>query len=249
MKLGKLSARPDAVKLRLADYLTGPLPTPPRTFGHQAIISSWQMLGNDRYGDCVFAGAAHETMLWNAEASKVVPFTDQSVLSDYSAVTGFNPTDPSTDNGTDMQVAASYRRKTGVIDASGNRHQVAAYLAIEAGNVHQHQLAAYLFGAVGIGFRFPASAMSQFHAGKAWSYVPGSPIEGGHYVPLVGRTARGFTCVTWGKTQRMTDCFFKRFNDESVAYVTAESLTNGRTLEGFDLATLQADLARVTSVS
>ena len=72
-----------------------------------------------KLANCVWAGAAHETMLWNKEAARTITFNDQSVLKDYSAVTGFNPNDPNTDQGTDMQVAASYRRKTGVHDAAG----------------------------------------------------------------------------------------------------------------------------------
>ena len=132
LKLGKKPARPGAVKLKLAKYLVKPkLPTPPKVFGHEALIGpNWEMLGNDQYGDCVWAGAAHETMLWNKEAARAVTFNNQSVLKDYSAVTGFNPNDPNTDQGTDMQVAASYRRKTGVLDANGKRHKVIAYLAL-----------------------------------------------------------------------------------------------------------------------
>jgi hypothetical protein len=132
LKLGKKPARPGAVKFKLANYLEKlKLPTPPKVFGHEGLIgANWEMLGNDQYGDCVWAGAAHETMLWNKEAARTVTFNNQSVLKDYSAVTGFNPNDPNTDQGTDMQVAASYRRKTGVRDAAGKRHKVIAYLAL-----------------------------------------------------------------------------------------------------------------------
>jgi hypothetical protein len=93
LKLGKKPARPGAVKFKLANYLDkAKLPTPPKMFGHQGLIgANWEMLGNDHYGDCVWAGAAHETMLWNKEAGRIIAFNDQSVLKDYSAVTGFNP--------------------------------------------------------------------------------------------------------------------------------------------------------------
>ena len=108
------------------------------------------MFANDRYGDCVWAGAAHETMLWT-EAMQTAAFNDKNVLSDYSAVTGFDPASPkATDNGTDMQEAASYRRKTGVLDAKGKRHKVLAYLALRPGDIDQLALAMYLFSAVGI---------------------------------------------------------------------------------------------------
>ena len=58
-------------------------------------------------------------MLLNKEVGTTVPFSDFSVLSDYSAVTGFDPADPATDQGTDVQDAATYRRVTGLLDANG----------------------------------------------------------------------------------------------------------------------------------
>lgn len=247
LHLGKTPARSGAMKFKLSDYLNRKaLPKPPATFGHEGLIpASWGMLGNDSYGDCVWAGAAHETMMWNAEAGVKVAFTDKAVLSDYSAVTGFNPKKPNTDQGTDMVVAASYRRKTGIVDAAGKRHQVAAYLSIKPGDLNEHLAAAYLFGAIGIGIEFPASAMDQFNAGKPWDVVSRSKIEGGHYIPLVARRAN-LECVTWGKVQQMTSAFFQKYNDESVAYVSLEALKNNKSPEGFNAAQLQADLSALT---
>jgi hypothetical protein len=246
LKLGKKPARPGAVTFKLAAYLLKPrLPTPPKVFGHESLVGShWSMLGNDHYGDCVWAGAAHETMLWNKEADKTVTFSNGAVLGDYSAVTGFKSDDPATDNGTDMQVAASYRRKTGVVDAKGRRHTVQAYLALKPGDSDQLALAMFLFGAVGIGFKFPTTAMGQFNARKPWSVVSGAKIDGGHYVPGVGRDEQGnIVVVTWGRTQSMTPAFYKRYCDEVVAYVSEESLDSaGRSREGFNLAQLETDL-------
>jgi hypothetical protein len=247
MKLGKLPARANSVTFRLRDYLpVSALPTPPTTAGHQTLVADWQMLGNDEYGDCVWAGAAHETMLWNKEANHVVMFTETTVLSDYSAVTGFKPSDPNSDKGTDMQVAASYRRKTGVLDGSNKRHQVAAYLAITPGNKEELKQAIYLFGAVGVGIEFPASAMTQFHAGKAWTVVSGSKIEGGHYIPACGYDGSYVYIVTWGKLIKMSWGFFAKYCDEAIAYVSAEMLTAGKSPEGFNVTQLQTDLAQLT---
>lgn len=247
LKLGKLPARKDAVKFKLANYIDpAALPKPPKSFGHENLVGAklWQMLGNDQYGDCVWAGAAHETMMWNLEAGKHIDFQDQNVLSDYAAVTGFNPNDPNSDQGTDMQAAASYRRKTGIVDASGNRHQVAAYLAIKPGNLTELYQAMYLFGAVGIGIQFPKSAMDQFDRGKPWSVVKDSPIDGGHYVPLVAHRSH-LMCVTWGQVQPMTLGFFQKYNDEAIAYVSLEALQNNKSPEGFDAAALLADLNKL----
>jgi len=235
LKLGKTPAR-KLVKFKLRDFVDfSQLPKPPNNFGHENLIErkSWGMLGNDVAGCCVFAGAAHETMMWNLECGKKVLFDDKSVLSDYSAVTGYNGTDAS-DQGTDMKTAAAYRLNTGVIDASGTRHKIGAYLDIDPGNLLEHYVAMYLFGAVGIGIRFPASAMDQFKLGRVWKVIPGgSPIEGGHYLPLVAK--RNFLqCVTWGQVQPMTNLFFTTYNDESIAMISEGALINRKSPEGFD---------------
>lgn len=242
-RLGKLPARPGAVRFALSSYAPA-LPTPPASSKkHQTLVASWEVLGNADFGDCVWAGAAHETMLWNRETDRVVPFDDRAVLSDYAAVTGFNPDDPSTDQGTDMAVAASYRRRVGVLDADGQRHLVAAYLAIRPGDKQAVKQAVYLFSAVGVGIRFPASAMDQFNAGRTWSIRSGSPIVGGHYIPAVGYDSRYIYVVTWGRLQRMTWGFYSKYCDEAVAYLSPEMLTGDLSPEGFNTAQLQADLA------
>lgn len=238
MKLGKLPGRPGAVKFKLTDYMT--LPTPPKSFGHYRLLTNWQMLGNDTVGDCVLAGAGHETMLWNREANKTVTVTTADAIADYSAITGYNPNDPSSDQGTDMTVAASYRRKTGVL-AQDKRHKITAYLALQVGDETQLKQAIYLFSAVGVGIQFPSSAMDQFNRGKNWTVVKSS-IEGGHYIPCVGYDSKYVYLVTWGKCIKMSWGFYKKYNDESIAYLSSEMLTNNKSLEGFNVAQLESDL-------
>lgn len=242
LKLGKLPARKDAVKLKLVDYL-GQLPAPPAKYNHTALeTNQWQMLGNDTVGDCVLAGAGHETMLWNAEANKTVSITTQNAISDYSAITGYNPKDPNSDQGTDMQVAASYRKKTGVIDSKGIRHKVGAYLAVTPSKALFKQ-AMYIFGTVGVGIQFPASAMTQFNDNKNWTVVKSSKIEGGHYIPAVGYDSRYVYVVTWGKLIKATWGFIEKYCDEAVVYLSPEFLVGGKSLEGFNLQDLTSDLA------
>jgi hypothetical protein len=251
-KLGKNPARlwqAPGNKFRLSSYLAGPaaLPTPPQVFGHESLITLWGMLANDRYGCCVWAGAAHETMLLAKEAGTAVGFSDANVLSDYAAATGFDPDDPSTDQGTDMQDAAAYRRKTGIVDCAGKRHTIAAYLALDPGNSAHLLIASYLFSAVGIGLSLPTSAIDQAKRGQIWDVVAGSPNEGGHYVPLVGRLASGMlVSVSWGRAQVMTSRFFQTFCDEAIAYVSTEDLVDQKSPEGFSYAQLTSDLAALT---
>jgi hypothetical protein len=245
-RLGKKPARAGAVRLRLTSYTNAAaLPPLPARFGHDGNIDpdAWGMLANDRYGDCVFAGAAHETMLLVGEAGGGVTFTDANVLADYAAVTGFDPAKPDTDQGADVQEAAAYRRKTGIVDAHGDRHKIAAYLALEPGNLQHLFLASYLFGAVGIGLQLPASALLQTEQGLAWDVVAETTIAGGHYVPLVGRQVDGLHVVSWGAIQRMTEAFLTQYCDEAVAYVSQECLLDQKSPEGFAYDDLISDLA------
>ena len=251
-KLGKRPARTGAIKLRFSAYLDrSELPKHPISFGHERLVNprGWGMFANDQYGDCFWAGAAHEHRMWNYEASRPLYFTDKAVLSSYSEATGFDPSKPETDQGTDMQAGAKYRRDTGILDAHGKRHKIGAYLAIDAGNLEQHLQAAWLFGAVGIGVELPTCAQDQFGAGKPWdiSTSPGgNHVEGGHYIPLVAERADGLRVVTWGATQTLTHQAFAKWNDESIVYLSDEALVNGKSPEAFDYATLRADLAMIT---
>jgi hypothetical protein len=251
LKLGKKPATFDARDLRLATYLSlAQLPPVPRSFGHGQIVGNWGMLGNDQYGDCVWAGAAHETELWTRESKTHADasFTPASVLSDYAAVTGFSPADPNTDQGTDMRQAAGYRRATGVVDSKGRRHKITAYMALSAGNPVQLAAATYIFGAAGVGIEFPSSAMDQFNRGQVWDVVPGSPIEGGHYISCVGRVDNGnLLLVTWGKLIEATPAFISTYMDEGFAYYSTERLAYSISPEGLNKAQLSADLAAITT--
>jgi hypothetical protein len=250
--LGKAPAdKKTAPKLHFKDYFKGGLPTPPASFGHETFIGStgWGMLGNDTLGDCVCAGACHETMLYTAEGSGTAAiFANAQAIALYSAITGYSPKKPNSDNGTSMSAAAAYRHKSGIKDASGAIHKIGAYLALTKGNLAEHLCAAYLFGAVGVGIEFPAFAMTQFNDGQPWDVSKkNTAIEGGHYIPLVANRAN-LEVVTWGRLQGMTVAFFEKYNDESIVYLSPEILSgNGVTPEGFNLAALQADLKELTA--
>lgn len=251
-KLGKTPARPDAIKFKFSKYLDKKelkLPKHPENFGHERVIArkDWGMLGNDKYGCCVWSGAAHETRMWGymGGVHGGAWFRDQDVLSDYHDLTGFNPSEPSTDNGTDMQKAAEYRRTVGIVDGHGRRHKISAYLALEPGNLEQHLQAMYLFGVVGIGIRFPNVFADQFDRNQPWAYVSDRHAwagKNGHYIPFVSKRGDYLNCVTWGRLQPFEVDAWQRTNDESVAYVSSEMLINGKSPEAFDYASLMSDL-------
>jgi hypothetical protein len=248
LKLGKQPAAPAATDFKFASFAaTITLPSVPSRFGHGGAYPDWKMLGNDLYGDCVWAGAAHEHMLLNKVINRVdVAFDDDAVLSDYAATTGFDPDDSSTDKGTNVHDALSYRRNTGIVDSAGKRHKIGAYVALKTKDWQHLVQAAYIFGAVGVGFEMPTSALPQFDAREPWDVVAGTKIKGGHYVPVVGsiHASDQATAISWGRRQIFTRRFYERYNDEAWAYVTPEQLrSDGTGLHGFDVEKLKKFLS------
>jgi hypothetical protein len=252
LKLGKQPATKDERDLLFSHYVKPQqIPPPPEQFGHETLFApkSWGMLGNDIWGDCAWAGPAHETMLLTKEGGHTAKFTTETVLSDYAAGTGFDPNaGPSgnnpTDRGSNVRHVLKYRAKTGIVDATGQRHKIGAYVKLTPKDLTQVYQAMYLFQVVGIGIEFPGSAMEQFNRGEPWSVVRGARIEGGHYVPCVAKRAN-IDVVTWGALQPMTVQFFETYCDEAWAYVSEEDLRKGVDPDGFSLQQLKADLAAI----
>jgi hypothetical protein len=216
-RLGRLpnQGRP-RVKLT-AELIPAAVYNPPATVDYYSKVpaSSWGMDGNDNYGDCTCAEVDHTTKARQVAAGNTeVKSTAAEVLALYSAVTGFNPNDPSTDQGAEMQAVRDYWRRNGVT-LGGKPDKILLFADIE----HQdHMLVKWCidrFGAVALGINFPASAMDQFNAGKPWDVVKGSQIEGGHAITAIGYDDKYLYIVTWGQVQKMTWAFHDAYTEEA----------------------------------
>lgn len=249
LKLGKLPATVDPRDFMFSELRTDiPLPKHPKRFGRTNLPNQeWGMDGNDVAGCCVFSSAAHITRLWYADKGERVEFNAETVLSDYSALTGYDPDTGENDNGTNMRQMMNYWRKVGIVDIKGNRHKIGAYVALEPGNIEQALDAMYLFGAAKIGIAFTSAAMGQFNRHEVWDVVRSSPVEGGHDVPLVSKY-NYINCVTWGRAQGCTHRFIMRQTDEAYAILSPEMLNgDGVSPEFFDLPTLKKYLRAIPS--
>ena len=253
-RLGKKPARPGAVKLQFGDYLsTSTLSAPPATFGHDKIIGSWPMLANDTVGCCAISDGLHQHQLWCAETGKRIPLSDAVAIKNYSAVTGYNPKDPSTDQGTDLAQLCSYRQHTGLIDGAGHRHKVGAYLALNPKDFQQLLYAIFYLDGVTIGVDFPSQWMTAFNAGNyLWDKLPHPNVEGGHAITGVASVTPGSVrIVTWGTDLvNLTQAGYEQANDEAYVFISLDRLNNnGLDINGFDIVKLRADLAALQSVS
>ncbi len=249
-KRGKRPARPGSIQMLFGAYFNADkLPLPPLVFGRPWLVSALGILGNDRFGDCVWAGAAHETLMLEADANQLMAvFTSNNVLSDYSAATGFVQSDPATDQGTDVQAAAKYRQQTGIVDLNGRRHQIDVYAALRTGDLEQLALAVSILGIAGVGVSLPDNAESQFNMGEAWDVQDNAPGSDGHYIPCIGRNSRGnYLFVSWGRLQAATPRWVATYMDEGICYLSRERLkSSGLSPQGFNMAALEEDFRNLT---
>ncbi len=151
-------------------------------------VSAYPMLMNDSIGDCTVAGILHSCQAVSALSGNVpggANFADSEALRVYEAVSGYIPGNPSTDVGATLARVCSYGQGYGFTDVNGDLYKLAGWA--EIGDVTNFALikkALYTFGSVYMAFNLPDSAMSQFNDEQPFTYVAGSPVDGGHCMVL-----------------------------------------------------------------
>lgn len=242
--LGKLPAQPARKQLRLGPTLSK-LPDPPASMDYGA--GEYPMYGNDSVGDCVEAGIGHQVgqMTLTSQGTEAM-FTDTDIIGAYSAITGYKPGEPSTDQGTYTQDAMTWWRKTGL-----KGHQIILFASLDLTDTKALRQAIATFGAVGIGFNFPAYAMDQFNDGQPWTVQKkNGQIAGGHYVIATGYDDQYLLTKTWGTQQEMAWAFFAKYADEAWVVLDDEMVgPDGSFAAGVDLYGLGEDFAALTGQS
>lgn len=241
-KLGKLPVKFKDGLLHLEKYVTPELvlPEPDATF-EWPVVPAYQPFGNNQYGNCTCAAIGNIVTLDKALNGTTQNITQDEVLSLYSSVTGFDPSDPSTDNGAACTDILDYVVKNGFAGV-----KLLGYVAINPKNIHLIELALQLFGAAYAGVSMPATAQEQI--GKIWTVVnnlqgDGTPDSwGGHCIPLVANNATDFTCVTWGAPQLLSKNFWWAYGTEVYAPIFDSFFSSGKAPNGFDVISLENDL-------
>lgn len=243
-KLGKLDPHPESThpRVKLRDHLTGG-PVIPAVVDRASKVSTWPMYLNDRLGCCTCSGAGHMVQAWTAYAGSEVTLPDSYILSLYEAVSGYDPATGANDNGAVEQDVLQYLH-----DKTPGGHGVVAFAQVDHANATEVKAALELFGSVYLGIQCPESAQTQFAAGQPWSYVPGSPIEGGHCIVLQ-KIDGNYFIVSWGALIEMEESFWDAFVDEAWVVVTNDWLNkNGTSPDGLNLQSLLDEFKTLTSV-
>ncbi|HUY26572.1 MAG TPA: hypothetical protein VMV27_04055 [Candidatus Binataceae bacterium] len=250
-KLGRRPARHSLKTMRAAIALArllDQLGAPPAASDdwsapvQQLTGGNWGMEGNDQYGDCTCADESHLVMLRTANAGKMITPTAAQTLALYSAITGFNPDVPSSDQGADMETVCEFLEKTGYLGVKN-----AGHATIDPANIAHLKWAVQIFGGVKLGIQLPQSAMDQFNAGNEWDVVAGSPLIGGHDVPITHYDGSLYYIATWGKgVQPMTPAFLAAYCDEVKVTLSPEWISQSGTAPSKDtMAQLVAELAAI----
>jgi hypothetical protein len=252
-------------KFSLERFLTPALPTLPKTCNQAAAVKlPYGELLNDRLGDCCAAACGHMDDLWTADCGAEKVVTDPQILTFYEGISGYVPSDPATDVGSDGITTLNYWRKTGLagrkIDAYMNLAPPAEgrAAAVEAAWQHRVQAGIFLFGAVWLGVSLPfviteglvdplAIPWNDNHGGKG-QWAPDEQ-NGGHALMACAYSAVGLTLVTWGAVKSCSWGFAHRYcsntyQGEAYACLSSEDwLKGGKSPQGFDLPALKAALA------
>lgn len=251
MRLGKKAVRRDPRTPRLSAYMSAELPTPPKFCDWTRGVADFGEMLNDQLGCCVIAAMGHAIQTWTLNTEKEITIPDSDVLDAYEKWAGYNPLDPSTDQGTVELSALNDWRQAG--SSMLDEEQLSAFMTVQPGNLEHVKQTIAIFGGIFVGISLPVTAQSQ--VGTCWEVQPGAGEDalpgswGGHgiWVPKYDGDDNVFTCITWGKPQPMTKEFWLTYVDESYGLVSPSWIeSNGQTPSGFNLTQLLTDLKSVS---
>jgi hypothetical protein len=245
-KLGKRAPIYDARTLQLKKY-TATLKPSPHFVDYESVVTNFPIYGNDSLGDCVAAAAGHMVQSWTANAGNAFNPTLEDVINFYK-YSGYNPSDPNTDQGWELLPALKNWRAHGIAG-----HKIVAFVQLETGNFEELKQSIALFGNAYLGFALPDWAVP--FDGTDWTQIPWIWREGGtpdpnngHCVPAMGYNKKKWVnFVSWAARMGMDEEFYKNASDEAWAVVTTDwIMAEGRSPSGFDIDTLLKDLSEVT---
>lgn len=251
--LGRRAVSPRVAGPRrlMAHRLLQSLPPPPPSVDWIKAASDqcggdFGMMLNSTLGCCTIAAVGHAKQIWTANNGKIITPPDSAILAGYESVDGYNPNDPSTDQGgVETDVLAAWQSR-GVADS-----QIDAWIPVSGMNLDHVRKAIQRFGLVYIGAGLPRTIQNQDEAGEWFVDLSGGQDAeagslGGHAVILAAYDQDSFTCITWGAAQKMSVDWMLSYVDELYAPLCSQLwCPGGKSPLGDAAADLKADLQAV----
>ena len=236
-KLGRLPGQIPAGLRDLTYYAAGPLPKAPASVTVPSGIT-WDMDGNDIYGDCGPAGLNHGFMTAAADTyqTEAFPSADQ-VVSYYLNYTGGQ------DSGVVLSQYLAYVRQNEFYG-----HTVAAYAPVAVHDVPTLQFAIDAYDFAYVGITVSQGMMDATDGPGPWTWtmesLQGAEL-GGHAIILCGYDSSWLYGISWGSVVRIAYPAWHQMSDEAWAVLTGENVSAGTDGHGLNLAALQADLSKL----
>jgi len=237
-------------RLSLHNYLLRRLPAPPPACDYTKAAASAlaEVYENDTLGDCVIAGIGHVVGVLTGNAgTKPVLYTNKQIITLYSAIGGYVPGDPSTDQGCDEQTALNYWENNG---APAGSHKIAGWLSVNAADPSEYRTALWLFENLYFGLELPDAWVNPMPSrpGFVWDAAGPPDMNNGHCVAGAGYNAKGVTICTWGMMGLMTDAAIGKYcvpaaHGELYTVISMDAINKAtnKAPVGFDWSQLVAD--------
>ena len=204
------------------------------------------MMLNNKIGDCTCAAFYHGIQVWSSWTNPdglVITEPDLDVLMLYEQACGYDPKDPTTDQGGVEQDLLAYLMTKGAPTGpkGKTRHRLRAAFEVDVRHLWDVRRAIYETGLVYTGFYVPRSILP--NSGEPpviWDVGGDQTILGGHAIILTGYNEDGFNLISWGKKYFMTTEFFSRFTEEVYALIDIDWVQGtGKTLLGMTVPELK----------
>lgn len=244
--LGLLPARHDARTYSLRPVLSSRLPDPP-TVADWSLNVPYRMWRNDTLGDCAFAAHAALVSTWTKASQGVVVLTDDEVVANYAAVTGYDPAAGANDDGTVLLNMLQFWRRVGLSRPGQTLDYLTAYGSISPQDIPSIKRAIAYLGGVLAGIQVPRGFMT-LPFGNSWDITKLSGIDlepvGGHAIAVTGYSPYGVFFNTWGNRTFMTWRTFSVIADEAYGLLSRENWLGipGTSPKGEDFDALVAEL-------
>jgi hypothetical protein len=233
LKLGRKRPVAHGPRLRLESYFKATLPAAPASAdfsrGGQPALGNVYL--NDTLGDCVIAGGYHIVATTTGNAGSLFTASNQQLITDYSAIGGYVPGDPSTDNGCDEPTALNYWVEKGF----ANGTKPLGWLAVDATNRSELESALYLFENLYFGVELPDDWLNPApsESGFYWDVAGDPDPNNGHCVIGVGYGENGVTIDTWGLLGTVTWAALAKYftasaNGAAYVLLTPDQLAKGQ---------------------
>ena len=234
------------VSVSFGQFLTT-LPTVPIT--DLAPNYSYPMDGNDRVGDCLAAGWDHSNQVFTGLLTGTPKnFTQDEIWTFYKSQNpNFDPNGLPFTNGPGSSADRGMEVQT-FLEYLVNQKYILGFASIDWTNEAELKAAIYLGLSVITGVQLQDAQIGQFGTG-VWDFVPGSKIDGGHCVPLVGFPGNpdNFSLVTWGKLIQCTLPFILNQMDECWFILTQAHVDHPGFRNSFDLAGFSKAVSDLTN--